>query len=47
MPRQQENMYNRFDDVEGMWEEEDERREEKKKKDEKKQKWVAQRECDV
>lgn len=47
MPRQQENMYNRFNDLDAMWEEEDERKEEKKKKDDKKQKWVSQRECDV
>ena len=40
-------MYNRFNDLEAMWEEEDERKEEKKKKDDKKQKWVSQRECDV
>ena len=32
MPRQQENMYNRFNDLDAMWEEEDERKEEKKKK---------------
>lgn len=40
-------MYNRFNDLDAMWEEEDERKEEKKKKDDKKQKWVSQRECDV
>ena len=34
-------MYNRFNDLDAMWEEEDERKEEKKKKDDKKQK------CDV
>ena len=37
-------MYNRFNDLDAMWEEEDERKEEKKKKDDKKQKWVSQRE---
>ena len=40
-------MYNRFNDLDAMWEEEDERKEEKQKKDDKKQKWVSQRECDV
>lgn len=40
-------MYNRFNDLDAMWEEEDERKEEKKKKDDKKQKWVSRRECDV
>ena len=40
-------MYNRFNDLDAMWEEEDERKEEKKKKDDKKQKWVSQRECDA